>query len=68
MRRLLVRDRSIDVGGVAVPLLLERDHLARCGQTGQERAHRVDRHVRAVHQKNELMLRYTASMSSVSPE
>jgi len=45
---LLVRERPIDVGGMPMSLQLDRDHPPGLGQPGQDRAHHVDRHVRAV--------------------
>ena len=48
---LLVGDRAVDVGGVAVALQLDHDDLSGLGEPGQDRSQRVDRHVGAVQQE-----------------
>ena len=50
----LVRDRAVSVGGPAVALQLQRDHLPLLGERAEERRHPVDVHVGAVEQDERL--------------
>ena len=52
----LVGDRTVGVGGPAVTLQLQRDHLPLLGERSEERRHPVDVHVGAVEQDERLAL------------